>query len=720
MSADHSGGNAPDTDTAAKRRGWYESAIITLLCAGLMLSMTLPAFQSYFLGEDFIYLGQYRAAGDSYWGGVWRATDNIFFRPVFSAVNLIWMFTLKLDPWVHHVRNFMGSVVVVLLLHRVLLRLTQSRYARAIGVILFAVSKIHLTNIGYINCNDSVVSLLLMLSALLFWLRFSATSKWTDYFAAICFSGLAIFTKDYGLVVVSVVGTIAFFHAIRPGQWRESGGRWVVRLIPLALLVGIYLAMRSTIVIAMPSSSAVYSPMLLWNQSVHKTTVFVSALGNLSVDTFPSDFATTGARGINDWLVKTYPQKGWNADQLEWWAFAGFAGLIALTVAAGRRAKWRLLIGSMWIAAYFCPTLLTRNLQMYYMYEPLAGAVVLLALCLDRCGWFVRILWAPALILVTLNGHLSNQSSLYHWQFAARGTGQIEKPVIDAFRDKPLKSMTFLSANPEHWRWALAAGGIGPMVPELLHQPNLDVRFIGYESAAQLQGKVDDQHVVIDIDNGMIRYDPANKPPAPVLEALEPNFILVGVGCNLQQNGDSAIAIRAKNASPATVLVVDGQRLATTRASDTYLTALVPKGLVDRAGRHSAYLSSWTGDSAQLDLVVGTEEDRAQLEAEREQPADRPLRLISLHPAQTEAGAGFNVQPDGGSGIGVVCENALMGTVIIVDGTPLVTSYGGDSMLTAVIPPSMLERPGSYKVVLRYGRSESNPVSFVITRAKGP
>lgn len=699
---------------------WIESVVVTLVCGAIMLWMTLPAFDSYFLGEDFIYLGQYRAAGDSLWGGVWRATDNIFFRPVFSAVNLLWMKILPLDPWAHHVRNYAGSVIVVLLLHRVLLRLTTSRYARSAGVVLFAVSKIHLTNIGYINCNDSVMSLMLLLAAVLSWLRYVESHRRRDYIVAILLSASAIFTKDYGLVAVSVVGAIVFFHVIVPGQWRSRGGQWVLRLVPLVVLVGIYLAMRTSIVTAMPTTSTVYSPMLLWNQTLRKTTVFVSALANLSVDTFPDDFATTAARGISEWLVERYPRMGWTAEVVEWRQFAGFILLLALTLFAGRRAKWRLVIGAVWIAAYFGPTLLTRNLQMYYMYEPLAGAAVLLAISLDRAGWLVRFVWAPTLILVMLNGNLSNQNSNYHWQFAARGTRQIERPVIEEFRGHPLESMTFLAAKPEHWRWALAAGGIGPMVPELLRQPGLVVRFVGYDSAATLEGKVDDRNVVIDIDNGMARYDPADKAPPPELVALEPDFVLVGVGCNVQANGESAIAIRAEHAAPDTVLVLGDRRLVTTRASETYLTALVPVELVGSPGVYAAYLSSWTGESGRLDWVVGTSEERERRAAERVQPQDKPLRLIRLHPAQTQAGVGFNVQSDGGSAIGIECENALAETVIVFDGKPLTTSYGGESMLTAVIPPVMLARPGEYRVLLRYGRSESNELKFSISGANEP
>ena len=694
--------------------------LVTLLFGGLMLWMTLPAFDAYFLGEDFIYLGQYRAAGDSYWSGVWRATDGIFFRPVFCAVNLIWMAILPLDPWAHHVRNLAGSVLAILLLQRMLMRLTISRFARVIGVGLFAVSKIHLTNIGYINCNDSVVSLLLLLAAVLFWLRYLDTKRTRNYLGALGLSTLAIFTKDYGLVAVAVIAAIVVIREIPLREWKRRGGPWLIRLAPLVGMVVVYLGLRSTIVTRSPTTSVVYSPKLLWDQTLHKSAVFASGLGNLSMTTLNTDPATTGAYGVSDWLVERYPDRQWTAETIERWQFIGLLVLSAATIYAARKARGALLIGAVWIAAYFSPTLLTRNLQMYYMYEPMAGAAVLLAICLDRSGWSVRSLWAPALILIGFNGFLTNQASLYHWQFAARGTAQIKAPVIDTYRGKPLESITFLSANPEHWRWALAAGGIGPMVPELLYQPALDVRFIGYESVDYLKGRVDDGNIVIDIDNGMALYDPAQKPPPPVLVGLEPDFIVMGVGCNVQASGDSAIAIRAQHAVPATIVTLDGRPLATTRASDTYLTALIPKELVAAQGRYTVHLSSWTGESNSVELVVGTEAQRGERESERVQPADRPLRLIQMHPSQTEAGAGFNIQPNGFSAIGIECENALPGTEIVFDGAPLTTSYGGEQMLTAVIPAAMLEQPGVYQVFLRYGRSQSNSLVFTVTGAMGP
>ena len=72
-----------------------------------------------------MYIGQLRAHGDNFWRAVFSPTDNIFFRPVFCAVNLLSMAVLPLDPFVHHVRNWLFSALDLLLLYRILLRLVE-------------------------------------------------------------------------------------------------------------------------------------------------------------------------------------------------------------------------------------------------------------------------------------------------------------------------------------------------------------------------------------------------------------------------------------------------------------------------------------------------------------------------------------------------------------------------------------------------------------------
>src|SRR5436189_219545 len=56
-----------------------------LVPAGALLLwvMTRPAFDAYFLGENFTYLKQFHDHGDHFFRALFSATDVIFFRPLF-------------------------------------------------------------------------------------------------------------------------------------------------------------------------------------------------------------------------------------------------------------------------------------------------------------------------------------------------------------------------------------------------------------------------------------------------------------------------------------------------------------------------------------------------------------------------------------------------------------------------------------------------------------
>src|SRR3954447_18453045 len=239
---------APPAATPAPPHGWGETLLLVAAGAAIMLALTLPAFRSYFFAEDFMYVGQLRAHGDNFWRAVFSPTDNIFFRPVFCAVNLLSMAVLPLDPFVHHVRNWLFSALDLLLLYRILLRLVGNRLARVLGLAFFAVSKIHLTAIGYINVYDSIISLALLLATVLCFLRFAAGRRARDYVLGLLFCFLSVFTKDYGLVVVGVVGALVAFQAPAPADWRTWRRWWAPRLAPLPAMIVIYLALRYVIV----------------------------------------------------------------------------------------------------------------------------------------------------------------------------------------------------------------------------------------------------------------------------------------------------------------------------------------------------------------------------------------------------------------------------------------------------------------------------------------
>ncbi|HLH26563.1 MAG TPA: hypothetical protein VK066_28920, partial [Chloroflexota bacterium] len=345
-----------------------------------MLTMTLPAFGAYFFAENFLYVGKYRAFGDDFWRAVFSPTDDVFFRPFFTATGLLWELWTPLDPWLYHARNLALTILNLLLLARVLTYLVRSRAGRVAGLALFIVSKVHFTAIGYVTVFESIQSLTLLLATLLCFLRYRAYGRRLDYALGLLCGSLAVFTKDYGLAILAVLAALAATTAASSATWRATAKWWGIRLAPLLLVAVAYLGARASAVGLVPpadpsgvSEHAAYAPQLSPDITSTKLLVLASTMANLSYGR--SD--VTGAGGLSvavGWLpTRLRAAAPWVDHAL----LGGFLVLTAITLWAGRGARWRLLLPLVWIAAYFGPTLLTRNIQMYYLYEVLAGAAVL-------------------------------------------------------------------------------------------------------------------------------------------------------------------------------------------------------------------------------------------------------------------------------------------------------------------------------------------------------
>jgi hypothetical protein len=319
------------------------------------------------------------------------------------------------------------------------------------------------------------------------------------------------------------------------------------------------------------------------------------------------------------------------------------------------------------------------------------------------------------LVLIGVNGALSNSSSSYHWQAAASAVQRIQQPVLEAHRGEPLDSITFITASEGFWRWALTADFEGPLLPELMERPGLQVRFIDYPELAARQAGADQLNLFVDIDNGFVAYRPDQPPPAPVLRQIAPRQAAPGTIFNPQPDGRSGLKVLADHATPGTRVFVDETPLATSYGNPHYLTALVPAELLTGPGSHSVYLGNGVSESNRVEFVVSP--DAATPSAAMSLaaiPNPEPLVLRRLGPSRTSAGKGFNLQPDGQSALSAIREHAVPGTVIIFDGTPLATDYASDSWLTAMVPAALYGRPGRYEVYLKYGSSESNRVDFEV------
>src|SRR6476660_3422728 len=102
---------------------WRETGLAVGAASLLLWVMVQPAFQAYFFGEAFLYLGQYNAHDQDFWRATLSPINGVFFRPVSFAASLPWYFVLPPEPWFYHLVNFAATVLVLLVLYRLLLRL---------------------------------------------------------------------------------------------------------------------------------------------------------------------------------------------------------------------------------------------------------------------------------------------------------------------------------------------------------------------------------------------------------------------------------------------------------------------------------------------------------------------------------------------------------------------------------------------------------------------
>ena len=79
------------------------------------------------------------------------------------------------------------------------------------------------------------------------------------------------------------------------------------------------------------------------------------------------------------------------------------------------------------------------------------------------------------------------------------------------------------------------------------------------------------------------------------------------------------------------------------------------------------------------------------------------------------------MQLNGESAVSIVCENAVPSTTVFLGTTPLATTYGGATWVTALVPADLYRCPGRHQVrlVSRYAVEKietdvSTAVDFVV------
>jgi len=94
----------------------------------------------------------------------------------------------------------------------------------------------------------------------------------------------------------------------------------------------------------------------------------------------------------------------------------------------------------------------------------------------------------------------------------------------------------------------------------------------------------------------------------PLLKQMGPMKTKVGVGFNVQPNGESAIWTITKNATKTTVIVWGERQLQSTFGGSNSVTALVPKELYSKPGQFQVYLLDKKTGKKSNGLVFTVEE----------------------------------------------------------------------------------------------------------------
>jgi hypothetical protein len=425
----------------------------TLVAAVLVAWLTRKGITTYFFAEAFVYLGSYREAGNSFLGTLLRPHTEIFYRPSLWAVNLAWNLYAPPDALLYHLRNVAFIVLNALLLHRLLLRLVPDRFGRGVAMTFYAISKVHLTTIGYVATFSTILLLFATLAMFVAFCRWLEGRRRLDFAVTLFFAAFLVFSKDYGAVAVLLLPLLAWARGAEVGRVMRPFA------VPLVALIVAYGGLR--VWVAPAPARGTYEPRVHAWVFAKKSVQAATTLANLSL--FEKG-GTMGARGVTRLVWADDSRAGRVAEGVLLIAFG--AVFVALVWRAKPpRALVVFCVG--WGALLFAPTLLGRNEQMYYHNDLVAAAGVLLG---ASAVW--RRVVVGVLLVLALNAEVSQRSMRYVWYVLSEEARPVATLAI------PGEKVVFVTSDRARWDFTLTAGGHAPFVQAVLERPELEVRVV--------------------------------------------------------------------------------------------------------------------------------------------------------------------------------------------------------------------------------------------------
>ena len=157
----------------------------------------------------------------------------------------------------------------------------------------------------------------------------------------------------------------------------------------------------------------------------------------------------------------------------------------------------------------------------------------------------------------------------------------------------------------------------------------------------------------------------------------------IGMSFHVRPDGQSAMAVLG-NAIPAGSTVLWNNQPLQTSGGGAVVAAVVPAALYASPGTASIQLKTPNGDTS--NSIAVTVYDKTG-------PA--PV-LVKLYPSGVEHQKGL--QADGQLALGMAGTNFLPGATVLCDGEKLTTVFAKGNSLSALVPKSVITRPGSHQI----------------------
>jgi hypothetical protein len=350
----------------ADNRKYFGSSLGILICiSGLMYFLFREAFSGFFFSEDLQTRGLLISKNYNLISAMFTPFGP-FFRPTAVVWSMGTQLLLPWDQWAHHLRNFLLTCFNAFLLLLILKEFTENKYVQFTALAFFAVSKVHMTTIGYINCIDNLGALLYPLVSFLFLVKFVKKENWTSYYFSLFFFLLTIFARDPSIVFIAAVFTVLFVF-----KYKDA----IKLFLPFLGVAIIYLVIRLSLVNFAPTDpGSAYAIRWEWQRIFLVLTSFSQIMFN-----YLGEGALIFSRSN---LHSVFGAEALPPKLNVMIVASGVLLFLSTIIISLRSSKWTIVFLVM-IMAYLFPIFLIKNNQNYYYLEPLFAATLIIAIAID-------------------------------------------------------------------------------------------------------------------------------------------------------------------------------------------------------------------------------------------------------------------------------------------------------------------------------------------------